>query len=128
MKNTSHSFYFFSTSYLIFKYFLLYIGDDNLLHEEIKRALTWNDCVAILETVARRSKNILQHEIACDNLITMFLKYFGYATHSRGGLKLTGVLTNFYMEIVEDNNKRVWRRSNDRTKIIMTKLGYILHA
>ena len=89
--------------------------------------LSWNDCVAFIEVAAKRSRDILQHERACEELINMFLTSFNYRPQSEKTTEITKVLTAFYMEVVE-RNKIIWLGAGKARKLAMTRLSRILQA
>lgn len=92
-----------------------------------RKELAWNDCVAFIEVAAKRSRNILQHESVCEELINMFLTQFNYRPQSEKATEITKVLTTFYMEVVE-RNKIIWLGAGKARELVMTRLGRILHA
>lgn len=89
--------------------------------------LSWNDCVAFIEVAAKRSRNILQHENACKELINMFLTSFNYRPQSEKATEIMKVLTTFYMKVVE-RNKITWLGAGKARKLVMIRLSSILHA
>lgn len=92
-----------------------------------RNELSWNDCVAFIEVAAKRSRNILQHEKACEEVIDIFLSRFNYGPQSEKATEITKVLTTFYMEVVE-RNKIVWLGAGKARELAMTRLGRIIHA
>ena len=88
--------------------------------------ITWNDCVDSILVIAKRKRNIIEHENVCNDLITMYLVHFGYKTHSRLGLKITAILTEYYMRIV-NRGKLNWFHVI-KSEDVLLDLSEVLHA
>ena len=89
--------------------------------------ITWNDCIEIIPVMAKRKRTIIEHENACNDLITMFLVHFGYKTHSRIALKLTDILWAFYSSKIESNKITSWFRTDNADDVLM-ELSRLVHA
>lgn len=78
--------------------------------------ILWNEAIAMMEIVAKSSRDILQHEKSCQDLITMFVVYFGYDTQPKDiRRRIDTILTEFYMGVVE-RSKSLWKRTTKEHK------------